>query len=212
MAPLFQNTEFTCGPACLRMAMQRLSPESIVKDVNEFLIWREANSIFMGHGHPGCTHYGLARSAVKRGFTADIYSDNLDVIERQLQKDVLLENEKAIFNLVHDHDRRHALQEGIALYRQVFGETLLSGLITAGKVPLMLVRAFIDEQEHWVLIDQVRDGIITVIDPYEKHTAHPAALLDDSPATHSLPLADFEQYCLHGDDRAYLILAIGRPA
>lgn len=213
MALLFQNTEFTCGPVCLKMAMHRLDPARPHKEVNEFLIWREANSIFMGHGHPGCTPYGLANSAMKRGFSATLYSNDMPAIEAMFAEDALKDHEKKIYNLVHDHDRQAALDKGLTLNAAPFGASLLQDILDKGAVPLMLVQAFSDQEFHWVLIDAVEGDVVTVIDPYEKHGEHPAALEPDSDveATHRLPFSEFSDYCLHGDkNNIYLILAIGR--
>lgn len=209
---LFQSLDFTCGPVCLKMAMHRLDASRPRKEVNEFLIWREANSVFMGHGHPGCTHFGLARAALKRNFTADLYSNNLDYIEDILEQDVLRNNEKTVYNMVYQYDRDAALDEGLICHREDYHPDLFRRLLSQGKVPLILVRAFIDQEGHWVLIDKIENGIVTVVDPYEKHAAHPSALGADSDAlaTHALPLQEFESYYLHGEARAYLLLAIGR--
>ncbi len=213
MAKLFQSTDFTCGPVCLKMAMHRLDPLRPLAEVNEFLIWREANSVFMGHGHAGCTPHGLGRSAVKRGFTARILTNDLPAIETLFEEDVLKESEKKIYTLVNEHDHECALKEGVEWSSDVpYSQNLLRDLLWQGKVPIILVRAFSDQEAHWVLIDRLENGIITVIDPFEKHAAHPSALEDnsDANATHAMPLDEFETYCLHGKTKAYAILAIGR--
>lgn len=212
MALLFQTTDFTCGPVCLKMAMHRLDPARPIREVNEFLIWREANSVFMGHGHAGCTPYGLARSALRRGFTASIISNNMPAADAALADNVLKENERRIYALVHDHDQFSALKEGAVPESRPYNEFLLEDILSEGKVPIMLVKSFGDQDEHWIMVDKVQEGIITVLDPYEKHAVHASALTasSDEEATHALTFEELSNYCLHGREQVYLILAIGR--
>jgi len=68
----YQTEDFTCGPAVLLTGMRALNPNIILSKEEEYLIWHESNSIFMGEGHPGCGIYGLALSAMKRGFLTKI--------------------------------------------------------------------------------------------------------------------------------------------
>src|SRR3546814_3112312 len=42
-----QTTDFTCGPACLLMAMAALVPGRQMAPSDELRIWREATTIFM---------------------------------------------------------------------------------------------------------------------------------------------------------------------
>ncbi|MGH2543099.1 MAG: peptidase C39 family protein, partial [Ardenticatenaceae bacterium] len=45
-----QTAEFTCGPACLMMAMKFLDPDFTVRRSTEFMLWKEATLIFMMGG------------------------------------------------------------------------------------------------------------------------------------------------------------------
>ncbi len=63
-----QTTDFTCGPACLLMAMGALQPERLLERREELQIWREATTVFMTSGHGGCSPQGLALAAWRRGF------------------------------------------------------------------------------------------------------------------------------------------------
>lgn len=46
-----QTTDFTCGPACLLMAMCALQPNRLAERTEELQIWREATTVFMTSGH-----------------------------------------------------------------------------------------------------------------------------------------------------------------
>ncbi len=61
-----QTTEFTCGAACLMMAMRILDRSYTFEREEEFQIWREANSMFMGEEHPGCAHESHAQASTAR--------------------------------------------------------------------------------------------------------------------------------------------------
>lgn len=60
-----QSTDFTCGAASLLMAMRGLDSDIPFDRVHELQIWREANTVFMGAGHPGSSPYGIALAAWK---------------------------------------------------------------------------------------------------------------------------------------------------
>ena len=63
-----QSLDFTCGPASLMMAIRALDKTQPLDRAHELQLWREANTVFMGKGHPGSSPYGLALAAWRRGF------------------------------------------------------------------------------------------------------------------------------------------------
>jgi len=63
-----QASQFTCGPACLMMAMKFFKPSLKLSRGLEFEIWREANLV----ESYGTSREGLAVAAAKRGF--DVYT------------------------------------------------------------------------------------------------------------------------------------------
>jgi ribosomal protein S18 acetylase RimI-like enzyme len=74
-----QTLDFTCGPACLMMAMRYLGSNKKMTRVLETELWREATTIFMMSGHGGCSAEGLAVAALKRGFNATVYSSDTNI-------------------------------------------------------------------------------------------------------------------------------------
>jgi hypothetical protein len=65
--PLYrQATQFTCGPACLMMAMKFFKPSMNLGRDLEFDIWREASLV----ESYGTSKEGLALAAARRGFDA----------------------------------------------------------------------------------------------------------------------------------------------
>jgi Peptidase_C39 like family len=63
-----QVSQFTCGPACVMMAMKFFKPELKLRKELEFEIWREANLV----ESYGTSREGLALAAARRGF--DVYT------------------------------------------------------------------------------------------------------------------------------------------
>jgi len=55
-----QTTEFTCGPACIMMALAWADRKFKPAAAFEFQLWREATTIFMSSGPGGCEPYGMA--------------------------------------------------------------------------------------------------------------------------------------------------------
>src|SRR5262245_61519993 len=68
-----QSLDFTCGPASLMMAMRALDRTQPIDRAHELQLWREANTVFMGKGHPGSSPYGLALAAWRRGFKPELW-------------------------------------------------------------------------------------------------------------------------------------------
>jgi len=75
-----QHYDFTCGPACLTMAMKYLEPGVRPGKELEIDLWREANLIAVC----GTGRYGLAFAAATRGFSARVTSSTggIDFVEK----------------------------------------------------------------------------------------------------------------------------------
>src|SRR5215475_3063262 len=55
-----QTTEFTCGPACMMMALAWADRKFKPAPAFEFQLWREATTICTGAGPGGCEPFGTA--------------------------------------------------------------------------------------------------------------------------------------------------------
>ena len=51
---IHQTTEFTCGPACIMMALAWADRSFKPEPAFEFRLWRESTTIFMSSGPGGC--------------------------------------------------------------------------------------------------------------------------------------------------------------
>lgn len=120
--------------------------------------------------------------------------------------------EKEVFRLVHKHDRTRALKEGLITYEKSLSPSLIANLCKKKKVLLALVKSFMDHEEHWIILQKIKEDRITLIDPYEKHLEHASSVKETAErATHKLSFKDFKKYAGLGRDKQYLILAIDHP-
>jgi ribosomal protein S18 acetylase RimI-like enzyme len=65
-----QTTEFTCGPACIMMALAWADRKFKPAPAFEFQLWREATTVFMSSGPGGCEPYGMAVALKRHGLRA----------------------------------------------------------------------------------------------------------------------------------------------
>jgi hypothetical protein len=156
----FQTTDFTCGPACLMMAMAALDENFTPCPVEELILWREASLIMQGDGPAGCGPYGLARAAMRRDFTVDVYEYKAANIITDLSRKP---EEKKILGTITRHDRVSAIAEGCRIHDEMVTYELLARLTAEGRQVIALT--FAHEDGHWVVIDDVRGGKIGVLDP-----------------------------------------------
>ena len=68
-----QTTEFTCGPACMMMALAWADRKFKPAPAFEFQLWREATTIFMTSGPGGCEPYGMAVALKRHGLEPEVY-------------------------------------------------------------------------------------------------------------------------------------------
>jgi len=69
-----QTTEFTCGPACVMMALASANRKLRPSPALEFKLWREATTIFLSAGHGGCEPFGLAVTLRRHGLVPEIFA------------------------------------------------------------------------------------------------------------------------------------------
>lgn len=161
-----QRTDFTCGPACLMMALARFVPETNLDPMLEIRLWREATTIFMMAGHGGCEPFGLAVAAHEHGLSASI----------------LVSTDEFLFmNSVRDPEKRQVMEyaqadfrDRVASYRipvdyRAFTLDDVRSAIAAGKLVAVLVSGwfmFGKKVPHWVLAHGDDGRHIMIHDPW----------------------------------------------
>jgi len=165
-APYYRQTlGFTCGPACLMMAMKAFHPALPLDRTLELQLWREATTIFMTSGHGGCSPYGLALAASKRAFPCEIFVNGNGVL---FQDSVRSPEKRQVIALVHEDFVKQAAQYHIPVHRKLAGTTDLVRCFSAGGIPLVLISTYRLTRErtpHWVIITGCDDRFFYIHDP-----------------------------------------------
>jgi ribosomal protein S18 acetylase RimI-like enzyme len=165
-----QTTEFTCGPACLLMAMGALDGAVPGNHQDELRLWREASSVHMPGGHGGCSPHGLALAAWRRGYRVRLHlSDQgplfLDEVRNAGKREVIRQAHEDFCSALEHTD-----------VEQHLGDELdLRPLLDAGGQPLVLVdghRRSRSRAPHWVLVTDCDHNFIYLHDPNAERSLH----------------------------------------
>ena len=159
-----QHYGYTCGPACLMMAMKYLECDQRLEKDREIDIWREGNLV----AFCGTSRYGLAYSAAVRGFAARVTSNTggIDFID----KFVPALDDLAMQLLIEQfHERRTRCRKSGVRERQqtVTGKTLRESLFS-NHVPLIVTNTLFYGKEdlpHWVVVTGIDDKFLYFSSP-----------------------------------------------
>jgi ribosomal protein S18 acetylase RimI-like enzyme len=160
-----QSTGFTCGPASLMMAMAALDDRYAPSPAEEIRIWREATTIFMTSGHGGCHPIGLALSAVRRGFDAEVWINQRGPLFLESVRDA---NKKRVLRLVHETFVEEARARHIPVHYTPVDQQQLVDSFNAGANVLVLISTYrLDRKKapHWVVLSGVDESCLYVQDP-----------------------------------------------
>ncbi|MBF1802582.1 GNAT family N-acetyltransferase/peptidase C39 family protein [Alloalcanivorax profundimaris] len=200
-----QSTEFTCGPACLQMALAALLRRT-PDEREELLIWREATTIFMTAGHGGCHPLGLALAARRRGLNAEVYCNQRGPLFLDSVRD---ENKKRVIETVHGHFEEEARALAIPVHYQELTATRLDRALQNGEVAIVLISTWrLDGRKapHWVVVSGADEECFYIHDP--------------DPAEDQVPLDcqhvpitrdRFERMTRYGQARLRTAVIVGRP-
>ena len=161
-----QTLEFTCGPACLIMAMQTLDPTMQPSRSLELKLWREATTIFMTSGLGGCGPYGLALAVHRRGFDAEIWVNDPGV---QMIDSVRSAEKKEVMALVQADMEAEIREIGIPVNFGVLDDAALEAAFDRGAVPVVLISSwqiYNEKSPHWVVISGFDEHFVYVNDPF----------------------------------------------
>ncbi|UXY50646.1 GNAT family N-acetyltransferase/peptidase C39 family protein [Pseudomonas tohonis] len=191
-----QSTEFTCGPACLMMAMAGLQPGRPLTRREEVQLWREATTVFMTSGHGGCSPQGLALAAWRRGFRVRL---QVSVEGPLFLSGVRSEGKREVMRLVHEafcDELRESDVEQVPASRQD-----LPAQLAEGGLPLVLISSYQltrTKAPHWVLVTGCDEDFVYLHDPDIDHSRHRQALdCQHMPVSH----ARFQRMRLFGGNK-----------
>ncbi|HWH87666.1 MAG TPA: GNAT family N-acetyltransferase/peptidase C39 family protein [Pseudomonas sp.] len=163
-----QTTEFTCGAACLLMAMAAIDSTRCMTRAEEIQLWREATTIFMTAGHGGCSPQGLALAAWRRGFDVRLEVSHEGSLFLQ---GVRSPEKKTIMQLVEEGFAHDLAATQVA---QVLASTLdIAAALAAGYKPVVLISSYRFTRlkaPHWVIITGCDEDFVYLHDPDVDHS------------------------------------------
>ena len=199
-----QSTDFTCGPSSLMMAMTALDKTQPIDRAHELQVWREANPVFMGKGHPGTSPYGLALAGWRRGFQITLWLSKRGPFLLKYQK---LSDKRKVSDLMQREDEKLLKAAKIPMLLKKWSVADLKAALEAGAVPLVLVSTNLfhgDNGPHWVAIASVDDAHVYINDPWITRKKRQTPKSQTArPATH----ADFMKMALYDGERAVVLVS-----
>lgn len=165
--PYYQQTEeFTCGAACLMMALKYFNPQSRMDPVFELRLWRTATTVYMLSGPGGCEPFGLAVLAHNYGLKATIVVSNEEFL---FINSVRNPQKRKVMELVQTDFREQAEAAKIPVRIAAFTLDDIRQALARGAVVLVLIsfyHMFGEKVPHWVLVHGDDGSHIIIHDPW----------------------------------------------
>jgi predicted double-glycine peptidase len=203
-----QTTDFTCGPSSLLMAMKALDPKTDVSRIHELLLWREANTIFMGSDGPaGCGATGLALAAHRRGFDVEVWVSHRNTLLASRAK---TRDRAKVMALLQQADLADMKRLKIPYRIGTRSIDQLRADMDDGAVPVVLVSMdYIhkDPTAHWVVVTGIDADSVTVNDPWiSRNLGYTRRTMRD----YVVPRAAFDAMTAYGPKKERAVVLLRR--
>jgi ribosomal protein S18 acetylase RimI-like enzyme len=200
-----QTTEFTCGPACIMMALGWAEPSFHATPVLEYSLWREATTIFMTGGPGGCEPYGLAVTLRRHGLRPEIFVSRpgpyfVDTVRAEDRKRVMLAAQAEF--------QRKAGELHIPSHFFALGESALTEAFDNGAVAIVLVAGYHGVRRrvpHWVFAFGHEGRSIFLHDPAAVRDHDGNALAVE---TYAVPIPVYQRWSRSGSDKLQATILI----
>ncbi len=203
-----QTLDFTCGPASLLMVMKALDPASAFDRSLEMRLWKEATTLFMGGPHHGgSSALGLALSADRRGYDAEVFVNHRGVLlgERGRTPD-----RREVMRLIHEADLEEAEAHGIPITYRPLGLAESEERFRDGWLPIVLVSTHYvhgDHVAHWVVVTGFDGDAVYINDPW---VDRPGGKTPGDMTNLRIPWAEFEPMARFGKAKERATVLIRR--
>ena len=184
-----QTTEFTCGPACIMMALAWADRSFKPAPAMEFALWREATTIVMGTGPGGCEPYGMAVTLKRHGLEPEIYVSRAGPYFLDTARSA---DQRRVMQVTQLDFQREAKALDIPSHLTPVSESVLMKAFDSGSVAIVLVSGYhmvARGRPHWIFAFGRDRRHVLMHDP--------AAIRDDqgmahAPETYAVPWTAFE--------------------
>lgn len=206
-----QTTEFTCGPACLMMALAHFEPTFAPDPVEEVRLWREATMIFMSSGLGGCGPYGMAVALAERGLRPEVHVSEEGPL---LLQTVGTAEKRRVMRLAQHDFRARAEALKIPVHFHFPDVGWLADRLEGGALAALLIsgnRMFGKRVPHWVLAYAGDDAHVMVHDPWVEEKRFESAT---DAAAIPIPHRELDRMWRWGKTalRALVLIERARPA
>ncbi|MBU1319984.1 MAG: GNAT family N-acetyltransferase/peptidase C39 family protein [candidate division Zixibacteria bacterium] len=160
-----QTLDFTCGSACLMMALKHFKPLLEFTRVMEMRIWKEATLIFMMSGYSGTSPYGLSLSAVTRNVNCRMI---ISMDTTPMLRSVRTPKKREVMKIVHSDMKKQAKKLGVSTMVCDYGVEEIMSALFRGTIPIALISTYRltgDQVPHWVVITGFDKDNIYIHDP-----------------------------------------------
>jgi ribosomal protein S18 acetylase RimI-like enzyme len=203
-----QTTEFTCGPACMMMALAWADPAWRPGPAFELKLWREATTVVMAAGPGGCEPYGVAVTLKRHGLLPEVYVSRpgpyfLDTTRT--------EDKRRVMRLAQAEFQREAGELNIPTHLTPPGESVLMQAFDTGATAIVLVSGYQMIRRgipHWVFAFGHEGRYVLVHDPAARRNEQGKMLAAE---TYAVPWPKFERMMRVGPEnlRAAVIVRKG---
>ncbi len=168
-----QTSDFTCGPSALMMVMAIVNSNYKANKLDEYLIWKEANTVHMADdgSKAGSSPQGLMLSASKRGYKTKLVLYRHDEMFSAWTNN---EAQREIMKMIMEHDLLHAHKtDEVEMRDDATPITIdeVKNYIDSGYVPIVLT--YEGEAAHWVCVQEYDENNFYVLNPwFEKDFKH----------------------------------------
>jgi hypothetical protein len=188
------------------MAMKSLDPAADFSRTHELVLWREANTIFMGsEGHGGCGATGLALAAHRRGFAVEVWVNHKGTLLGARAK---ARDRAKVMALLQQADLAEMKRLDIPYHIGARSIDEMQQDIAGGAVPIVLVSMdYIhkDPTAHWLVVTGIDNETVTVNDPWiSRNLGHTRRTMTN----YAMPRAAFHAMTAYGpkQERATVLL------